>query len=365
MSAQARAPSAALAVTRTVVISPVGLDAPSSCAALRAGVSRLGEWEGLFALPPGGPAGDEAGEPEPIVGGRVPTLAADLAGGDRLQALALAVLQRAVSECGLGRREIPRTALLLALPAADAGVAGWGLGKTFLPDLCARAGIRDWAVTHAVQGGPVGTFRAIEGARALLADGSADRCLVLAVDTYVDRDRLARLDEGWRLRSQRNPDGFLPGEAACALLLEPARAAGRRQGPVLGLVEGPSFAVEKAPVGGEAWSTGRGLAEAIRPLLAGPDGAVGRWMLCNMNGEAYPAREWALAQARLAPGLPAVETLAHPAEAIGEAGTAMAGILVACACHAFARGVAPAPAALLWVGSDDGARAAAVLRPGA
>jgi hypothetical protein len=43
----------------------------------------------------------------------------------------------------------------------------------------------------------------------------------------------------------------------------------------------------------------------------------------------------------------------------------MAGILVACACQAFARGHAPAPAALAWVGSDDGARAAAVIRPGA
>jgi 3-oxoacyl-[acyl-carrier-protein] synthase-1 len=351
-----------LVVTGLAVVCPVGLDATLACAALRAGVSRLAEHDGYTCLPPEGVARESDGEPEPLVAGKVPTLPDDAGGPERLQLLALAALQRMVAEGELGRKDVGRTALFLVLPAADPVVAGWNLGKTFAPELCRRAGVGDWAVAQCVQAGPVGAFRAIDAARALLATGRVDRCLVLSADTYLDAERLAALDEGWRIRSQRNPDGFLPGEAASALLLEPARAAARRKARALGLVAGPSFGNE--PVSAERWSTGRGLAEAIRPLLEGTAGPVGRYMLCNMNGEAYPAREWAVAQMRLAPDLPVVESLVHPADGIGEAGAAMAGILVACACHAYARGCAPVPAALLWVGSDDGGRAAAVIRPG-
>lgn len=364
MSAAAPAPRVDLAVTGLAIVCPVGLSASAACAALRAGVSRLAELDGYFCLPPEGMAGEAAGEPEPIVAGKVPTLPDGADGPERLRLLALAALQRIVAEGSLGRKDVSRTALLLALPAADPVVATWDLAKTFAPELCRRAAIQDWAVAQGTQGGPVGAFRAIDAARALLGTGRVDRCLVLAADTYVDGARLAHLDEGWRIRSQRNPDGFLPGEAASAVLLEPARAAAKRKARVLGIVGGPAFATEPVAVSADRWSTGRGLAEAIRPLLDGPQGAVGRYMLCNMNGEAYPAREWAIAQMRLAPDLPVVESLQHPADAIGETGTAMAGILVACACQAFARGHAPAPAALVWVGSDDGARAAAVIRPG-
>jgi 3-oxoacyl-[acyl-carrier-protein] synthase-1 len=340
----------------------VGLAASPACAAIRAGVSRLAEHDGYYCLPPEGVAEEAAGEPEPIVAGKVPNLPDDADGPERLRLLGLAALTRVVAEGEMGRKDVSRTALLLSLPAADPAVAAWDLGNSFVPELFRRTGVGDWAAAHYIQAGPAGTFRAIEGARTLLGTGQVDRCLVLAADTYVDGARLAYLDEGWRIRSQRNPDGFLPGEAASAVLLEPAPSARKRKARVLGIVGGASFATEPVPVSADRWSTGRGLAQAIRPLLEGPQGAVGRYMLCNMNGEAYPAREWAVAQMRLAPDLPVVESLQHPADCIGETGTAMAGILVACACEAFRRGHAPATAALAWVGSDDGTRAAAVIR---
>ncbi len=363
MSAAASAPGVDLAITGLAVVCPVGLGAAPACAAIRARVSRLAEHEGYFCLPPEGVAGEGGAEPEPVVAGRVTTLPERASGPERLRLLALAALQRIVVEGELGRKDVSRTALLLALPAADAVVAGWDLGKSFAPELCRRAAVGDWAVAQSSQAGPAGAFRAVDAARALLGTGRVDRCLVLAADTYLDGARLRHLDESWRLRSRRNPDGFLPGEAASAVLLEPARAAAKRKARVMGIVGGPSFATEPMAFGGDRWSTGHGLSEAIRPLVAGPQGPVGRYMLCNMNGEAYPAREWTIAQMRLAPDLPVVESLEHPADCIGEAGTAMAGILVACACHAFARGHAPAPAALVWVASDDGLRAAAVIRP--
>jgi 3-oxoacyl-[acyl-carrier-protein] synthase I len=115
---------------------------------------------------------------------------------------------------------------------------------------------------------------------------------------------------------------------------------------------------EPSGVRSERWSEGVGLMDALRPLVSG---GAGRWVLCNLNGESYGAREWGLIRTRLAEELASVEVVTHPAHCIGDAGTAMAGVLVAYASQAFARGFAPAPSALLWVASDDGGRAALVL----
>jgi 3-oxoacyl-[acyl-carrier-protein] synthase-1 len=214
------------------------------------------------------------------------------------------------------------------------------------------------------EGGAPGALQAIETGRALLDAGNIDACVVLTLDTLLSTNRLSHLDESWRLRSRRNPDGLLPGEAGAGLLLETRRLAERRKAPILGLLGRAHFAKEPVTVSAERWSSGDGLTSALRPLLAGREGAVGRYVLCDLNGEAYRAHEWGVAQLRLAREAPPVETLLHPVQAIGDAGTAMAGVLIACACQSFLHGYAPASAALVFVSSDDGSRAAITVHPG-
>jgi 3-oxoacyl-[acyl-carrier-protein] synthase-1 len=354
-----------VAITGLGLVTPVGLTAASSCAAIRAGVSRLAELEGYFCLPPEGPAAEASDGPEPLVAGRVPSVPAELPGPERLARLALAALQRVLSEGALSRQAIGQTALVLALPSLDDGTRGWGLGEFFGTDLCQRAGLSGWASIHWLAGGAAGAVRQLDAARALLSAGTVEKVLVLAVDTFIDRDRLLFLDRSWRLRSTRNPDGFLPGEAAAAVLLERRKDAERRQVPLLGILGGAAFGAEPAPIVGERWSTSRGLCAALRPLLEGPEGTVGRWVLCDQNGEAYRGHEWGITQVKLGRVLPPEIALLHPADCLGEVGAAMAGALVACACQAFARGWAPAPAALLYCTADDGVRAALVVRPAA
>jgi 3-oxoacyl-[acyl-carrier-protein] synthase-1 len=353
-----------LAITALDVVCPVGLNAVHACAALRAGISRLAEHDGYFFLAPEGPAAEEAGGPEPLVAARVPVIAADLAGADRLSALALRALRGIVAEAELGRKDLERAALLLALPAADAGTAGWQLGAPFAKTLCQRAGLDGWALVQSVEGGATAVLQGLEAARVLLDSGRADRCVLLSADTLVSGDRLAQLDGAWRLRSPRNPDGLLPGEASAALVVEATRTAERRRARILGLLGRTGSAREPAAIGGDRWSTGTGLCGALRPLLEGRAGAVGRYVLCDLNGEAYRAQEWGIAQVRLSRQLAAAEVLVHPADAIGDVGCAMAAILIACACEAFTHGYAPAQAALIWAAADDGARAAVVVRPG-
>jgi 3-oxoacyl-[acyl-carrier-protein] synthase I len=352
-----------IAITGLNVVCPVGLTAAHACAAIRAGVSRIAQHEGYFCIPPDGPLAEVDDGAEPAMAARVPLLSDDMGGAERISRLALLSLQGIIAETAFRRQDLRRTALLVCLPASDEGVASWSLGPEFVSQLCRLAGVGDWALVKTIAEGPAGALQAMETARLLLAEGKIDFCLLLMADTLVDPERLTILDESWRLRSLRNPDGLLPGEAGAAILLESGLAAERRGATILGLPGRVSTSKEQVTVKAERWSTAKALCAAIRPLLEGPQGEVGRYTLCNLNGEAYRAHEWGLTQTCLARDLPAVQALVHPAEAIGDAGVALAGVLVACACASFVHHYAPAKAALVWAGSDGGGRAALVVRP--
>jgi len=121
---------------------------------------------------------------------------------------------------------------------------------------------------------------------------------------------------------------------------------------------------EPQTIAGDRESSGRGLTHALRAALAGGASHTPRWVLCDLNGEAYRAVEWGTVSVRLARELGPSARLTHPADGLGEIGAAIGGVLIAQALGGFARGYAPAPEALLWAGSDRGLRAAVrVLAP--
>ncbi|WP_437723762.1 hypothetical protein [Sorangium sp. So ce861] len=349
---------AEIIVTGTSLVSPVGLSAARSLAAIRAGITRIVEHPHHRPRKSPGEAGDAEGERGTQVAA-VLDIEEDVSGPERLLRLALLALQGLFRDGVCERRDLPRCALLAAVPAPDPVVASWGLGHCFVPDLARRGGVDRWAGAEVVETGAPGSIHMIERARALLQGGRAELCLVLAADTYIDSPRLSHLDAAYRLKSMRNVDGFIPGEAAVALLLETAASAERRQVRPLATVGPSGFGTEPVPVEAEGWSTGKGLGDAIGAVISASSGrAPGVWTLCNLNGESYRDREWGLVLARLGDVLVTPETLIHPADKIGEVGAAMGGVLLAYAAHMFSRGHAPAPSALLWTSSDGGSRAA-------
>ncbi len=352
-----------IVVTGIGMVSPVGLSAPRSLAAIRAGITRFVEHPHYTPKKSSGEAGDEEGERGAIV---APVLDLDprIKGPDRLLRLALLALQALVHEGACERRDLGRAMLLAALPAPDDVVAQWGLGHHFIPELNRRGGLERWAGTEVVERGAPGALQMMERARAVLTGGRIDLCVVLAADTYLGLDRLIALDQSYRLKSPRNVDGFIPGEGAVALLIETAGSAASRGAPAKLSVRAAGFGVEPMPLRGEGWSTGKGLSDALRPVIA-EDRSAGAWTLSNLNGESYRAREWGIVTGRLADSLPPAERLMHPADTIGDIGAAMGAALVGLVAHLLARGHAPASSALIWATSDDASRAAlAVEAPG-
>jgi 3-oxoacyl-[acyl-carrier-protein] synthase-1 len=338
------------------------MSAAQGCASIRAGITRISLHASYRCIPPSEDMNVEE-DANVLRAGVVPGLESDLEGSQRLLHLALPALQGLFADSKLSRADIREGALLLALPLPDPVVSGWALSQRFARELFRRSGLGDWGEVVTLEAGAAGVLTLVEQARALLTNRRLRFCVLLALDSYLPVDRLDWLDTARRLRSPRNVDGFIPGEAACALLLEHRRTAEARGVPLRGVVGPVASGTEPATVDSGRWSTGAGLCQALRPLLRSEGGeAIGEWTLCNLNGESYRAREWGLVQARLAKSLKAARKLQHPADRMGDAGTAMTAILMASACHAFSRNHAPAPIALVWVTSDDSARAALLLR---
>ena len=214
-------------------------------------------------------------------------------------------------------------------------------------------------VMGANQEGHTGVFSLMRTAAKLLGSGKVDHCLVGGLDTYLLEDRLEYRDQNWRLRSQRNVDGFIPGEAGVLLLVETRARAVARGAAIRAIVGAPVTSREPDAYAGERSSSGQGLREALQGALSAAGGEKkAPWVVCDLNGESYRHFEWAVLETKLPEVLSTVNHTVRPVESIGDVGAATGGILLACVCEAFSRGYNPASEALLWTASDEGKRVA-------
>jgi 3-oxoacyl-[acyl-carrier-protein] synthase I len=340
-----------IAVSAASAVTAAGADVEQTCTSIRAGISGLSE-HAYYGCQGRDPEWDAE---TTLIAGSVRTVDPVLDGRARLTELLVPVLADLARRGRVKRQELEKTALLVALPAPDPAVSTWGLADHFVPELSRRAGFV-CAETHLSQAGHAGVFELVARASELVAAGRVTSCIVAGVDSYLSSDRLALLDRGYRLKSPRNVDGFFPGEAAAALLLEPAERARARGVEPLGAFAKIGLGTEPETAHGDKPSSGVGLASAIRELEAG---AASPWVLCDLNGESYRAFEWGVVLARLGERL-GVKRLVHPAASLGDVGAATGAILAASALSAFARGHAPSNEALLFTSSDGPQRAAAL-----
>lgn len=330
-------------VTAVGMVSSVGLDAPSSCAAVRAGLSGNSEYADYCPLREG-LAHDE---PPPLVGALAGFSTRPPSVMPRLFSMCL---QEIVTRGGLDRSALGWIPLLSCAPAH----AGY--------DFIERMGLRTGAaltgeLVAAQVVGQAGGLAAVKRALEILAGGRHPAVIVIGVDSYFELTVLRALDEAGRLKSARNRDGFIPGECAAGVLIERAAAAASRGVLPLAAIGEPAVASEPRPIGSGEHSTATGLSNAIRAAAAGAP----TWTVCDLNGESYRGNEWGNTRARLHRELGGLKHVWHPADCLGDVGAATGPALMAVAATALKRGYAPDERALLWAASDDGARAALVM----
>jgi 3-oxoacyl-[acyl-carrier-protein] synthase-1 len=279
---------------------------------------------------------------------------------DRVLELGLLPVREALGGARLLRRDLESLGLFLCCPgprgSRTGGAGATELGRAFL----ARAGLGQARLEGTWDGGHASVLAAVGAAAERLRTGALRAALVVGADSYLDAASMARLDQAWRLKSERNVDGFIPGEAGVALVLE--SAAGARSRGVEPLARVAAFGEGREPeaVGSERRATGRGLAAALSTALAGAgDGDF--VTICDLNGESHRAVEWGTALVLLGARLARQRVLWHPAQSVGDVGAASGGLGIALACRTFARRSPPAARALVWCAGDGGERAACLL----
>lgn len=211
--------------------------------------------------------------------------------------------------------------------------------------------------------GHAGFFAALHQANAtLLATGAAEFVIVGGVDSWHDAARLQRLEGEDRLLTAGLQDAFTPGEGAAFVLLASAAACRRHRLEPLAWIRSVGLGMEAGHRYGHAPHRGDGLAEAIGHAFAplGPGAEPVRLVMAGLNGETMLAKEWGVACVRHRERFADPLRVEHPAEYAGDAGAALAPLMLAVAAIELHAGRLPGPA-LVWAASERAERGALVV----
>jgi len=340
---------------------PVGITAEETAASVRAGISRAREF----------PFVDAHGEP--VVLATDGALDPQLEGRERVRALLESALDQVVRnltmsgllrDAGLGQVPVRQLHLLLALPEARPGLsegdAVWiaETGARRVRESIAGAGV-DVVIAGR---GHAGAVRAVEAA---LRDGRGRDdvlWLVAGADSYVHSETFLWLESQMRFARAGVRSGFVPGEGAACLALATPRLRARLRARCLAAVGGAATAEEKQVRGGEAGSSGAGLAQAVRAAMAGvalPVHAADT-IYIDINGERYRSEEWGFVALNVPEAFKSLQYLA-PSDCCGDVGAAFGALGAILAVRSYARGYARGPRSLVLAGSDGGLRGAMLI----
>ncbi len=365
-----------MSITALGMVSALGSNVIASCAAARAGLSAASELT-VLSFETDELFGPETLDGPPVIHGHsVRGIADGFTGVGKALLFLSAALRDLLEERPLSREELERTGLCInvsdffledtdAIARRTADAEQWALPsdawKKQTADLCGK-------VSHASKlgigeahqslhhGGHGGLAISLRDAMAMIESGKVDRCLVAAVDSRTAPAFLSAAARLQVLRTQDNPVGLAPGEAAAVFLLERARDAprsARSNAMVTAISSG------RDPVGllGDRPPLGAALAGTL--LGAAPKNAEGRatvdFCIGDLNGTERRAQEWGRALAKLA-GESSIGDAPcwFPASSFGDTGAAAGAVGVCIAVRALTRGYAPGKTGLVWLSSESG-----------
>jgi len=323
------------------LVSAVGLTAAQSCAAIRCGINNFQETRFV----------DSSGDW--LIGSAV-ELEEPWRGITKLAKMAA----RAVCDCLVTPpgQEVGHIPLLLCTAEEDRPGRFENLDRVLLDGIERELGIALHPNSRVVAQGRVGGAVALLQARRMMQEGLCTRVIVAGADTFLVSATLAAYDKADRLLRPDNSNGFIPGEAAGAALL----GAWEESSAASLLCRGLGFAREPA-----SWDSGKplraeGLIQAIRTALdeAGMALKDCDQRIADVNGEQYRFKEAALATTRLLRDRKVLFSLWHPADCIGEVGSATLPAMLAMLYWGARKDYLPGPIFLGHLGNDDDKRAA-------
>lgn len=336
-----------LAIKASGLVTSVGFNAPAALAAMRAGVSGVKQSH-LWHAPSG----------KYLKAAKVP-LPQWWEGPGKLAEL----VAPAIDECLRVAAPVATASIPLLLCVAEPTrlYRAQGPQEVLVAEVESRLETRFHPATQVVARGQVSAAFALREAQRLLSTQRVPCCIVAGVDSFLNPKLVKEYVKRRRVLAPDNSNGFIPGEAAGALLVVPA---GRQHGGELRLL-GAGLTREKASIQSEEPLRGDGLTQAIKQALAEAGLTLFdvAWRITDLNGEHYKFKEAAFAAARLQrKPKDVLFDLWHPSEYLGEVGAAIGPCVLAWALHAGQKGYAPGDVTLCHFGNDEGDRAALVVR---
>jgi 3-oxoacyl-[acyl-carrier-protein] synthase I len=327
------------------MVTAVGLDAPSACAAMRA---RLDGFQETRFLGPGG---------EWLVGAPVP-LPRNWIGEKRLAHMAAAAICEALEPHPEAR---DTAALIVCLAEEDRPGRPVRDAARLAAMIAEITEIRPRHRTRIVAHGRPSGHVALDHARRLLAAGEAPAVVIAGVDSYLTGLSVAHYLAERRLLTPDNPEGFIPGEAAAAILCTPA---GTHAAPLrlLGLGLARETAYIRNP--DDLPLRADGMTSAYKAAFAEARCRHSDIVLKigDLPGETFWFKQTALAMLRTQRERSDVQPIWPIAASLGNIGAAVVPLMLGWAHAAAAKRYAPPGPVLIEASGDTGACGALVAR---
>jgi 3-oxoacyl-[acyl-carrier-protein] synthase-1 len=332
-----------LAVLASGLVSGVGLASDESCAAIRCGINNFQSTRFI------GMHGDW------LVGSPV-TLETPRSGLTRLAKMAAL----SVGECFAAAADKPPDHTPILLCVAEKGRPGRDplLNDFLLNEIGYELAARLHPHSRLIDMGRVGGAVALLEARHMLTERRSEKVIVAGVDSFLVDHTIEAFDLKDRLLRPGNSNGFIPGEAAAAVLLE----VWQEDVPTPLLLTGLGFGREPAPFCSRLPLRAQGLMEAISLALADARVAMADcdFRISDSSGEQHRFKEEALAITRLLRDRKVLFSLTHLGDCVGEVGAATLPAMLAVLAHGAAHDYLPGPTVLGHLSNDDDKRAAFV-----
>ncbi|MCU7905713.1 MAG: hypothetical protein KZQ76_07580 [Candidatus Thiodiazotropha sp. (ex Epidulcina cf. delphinae)] len=333
-----------LAITGAGMVTGVGLGASASCAAIRCAIDNFQETRFM----------DSGGEW--IIGCEAP-LDQPWRGRAKLIKMAMAAIRECLEE--VGDIEPANTPLLLCLAEQTRPGRTIDDDNQLFLDLQDELEMEFHTASRVIATGHVAVAIAIKHARTLIHQQGVKQVIIAATDTLLVGPTLAYYEEMGRLFTSNNSNGFIPGEAGAALVVESPFDKGSE---VL-CCQGLGFGVEMAHVESEEPLRAEGLTAAIKESLQDAGCEMGDldFRITDLSGEQYYFKEASLALSRTLRKRKEEFDIWHPADCIGEVGSAQGVVMLAILKAACEKGYTKGRRMFAHMGNDDGKRASLVM----
>ena len=370
------------------MVSSLGCDVRTSCAAARAGLTRVADLKCMNFQMSVGFGKETLDGLQAVSGNAVSGVGEGFVGAAKIVLLGGAALQDLLRNRPLSSNELVRTGIHLNLsdryiedefskshleeledsePKSLLPSQIW-VEETpgLIPKILKLHGILTPPEHQRIYyGGHTGIVSAIQDAIEKIERGFIDRCIIGGIESCLEPRFLEVASALNLLKTNDNPMGFIPGEAASFILFERIEARKAEQRSSHCEVMATAIAQDSNTIFSNEPPTGKALYQvfdqALEKDMAARE-AIGL-IIGDLNGNEHRAMDWGYAMIQLHRCCRIDDKpLWLPAVSFGEVGAATGAVAICMAVRGFERDYGYGQTVLLWLASENGERGAIILK---